>query len=140
MVSFLRYTAPQRIIALVLLPFVLVYIHGASVAWLIYEWEWEDILTHHFQTLNPYDASNKARGAAYIHQALEKHDAPVPDAPQPPLEIQELRAVLHELSAHLPEINFFQSRIIPRATGLPTRGFFAEVFRPPCDLCSLSVQ
>jgi hypothetical protein len=121
----------QRLVAALLLPFVLVATNGSGFAWAIYEWEWEDILTHHYQTLDPNNTSNKALGRTFVCKILDQNTGQDPTQPKPPVVLQELRAVLavqsfseHTLINALP-------RITPSSEGTPRLGFYADVFRPP---------
>ncbi len=126
-----RYPIVQRLITALLLPFVLVATNGSGFAWAIYEWEWEDILTHHYQTLDPNNANNKALGRTFVCKILDQNTGQDPAQPKPPVVLQELRAVLtfqafSENTAFTPSI-----RSTPRSEGSPLLGFHADVFHPP---------
>ena len=126
-----RHSAMQHLVTAVLLPFVLIAMNGIGFAWVIYEWEWEDILTHHYQTLDPNDVSNKALGRGYVCEILDKSTGQDPTLPKPPIVIQELRAVLttkpHTLQSH-----FSATLLLPPCKeGAPSLGFFDSIFRPP---------
>lgn len=127
----LRHSALQRIITALFLPFILVAMNGTGFAWLVYEWEWEDILTHHYQTLDPNDASNKAIGRIYICEILDRNTAQDPTLPKPPVVVQELRSVLTILPS-TPQARILRHTYFPPDTeGAPLLGFLRNVFRPP---------
>ena len=130
-VYLVRHTIPQRIITALLLPFVIVAMNGTGFAWLIYEWEWEDILTHHYQTLDPNDASNKAVGRAYICEILERNTAQDPTLPKPPVVVQELRSILTTLPTTLQARILTYTFFSTDTEGAPLLGFLRNVFRPP---------
>jgi hypothetical protein len=121
----------KQALTLLLLPFLLVYANGMATAWLIYECEWEDILTHHFQTLIPNNASNKELGRAYICQILDKNFGQDPTQPKPPITVPELRAVIALRSIHSPSRFFLQKLVIPTSEGMPLLGSPQEIFHPP---------
>ena len=127
----IRHRIAQRLITSLLLPFVLVAMNGTGFAWAIYEWEWEDILTHHYQMLDPNDANSKALGRGYVCEILNKNSGQSPTLPKSPVVIQELRAVL-TIRVHALQSHFTVSILIPPcAEGSPLLGFFDDVFRPP---------
>lgn len=127
----IRHSIVQRLITALLLPFVLVAMNGTGFAWAIYEWEWVDILTHHYQMLDPNDENNKAFGRGYMREILDKDTEQDSTLPKPPVVIQELQAILTTLSyshhAHL----LTRFLIPPCTEGAPILGFFADIFRPP---------
>lgn len=128
---FRRLRQSQQAIAMLLLPFLLVYANGMATAWLIYECEWEDILTHHFQTLTPDDASNKELGRAYVCQILDKNFGQDPTQPKPPVTVPELRAVL-ALQHSTPSPQFSPKKLImPPSEGSILLGCPQEIFHPP---------
>lgn len=126
-----RHSALQRLITSLFLPFVLIAMNGIGFAWVIYEWEWEDILTHHYQTLDPNDASNKALGRGYVCEILDKNSGQDSTLPKPPVIIQELRAVLTTRPSTLQ--SYFSTPILfpPCKEGALSPGFFDSIFRPP---------
>ena len=129
--KYFRYSIVRRLIVALLLPFVLVATNGSGFAWAIYEWEWEDILTHHYQALDPNNASNKALGRTFVCKILDQNTGQDPTQPKPPVVLQELRAVL-TFQAFSENTAFIASiRSTPRSEGAPLLGFHADVFHPP---------
>lgn len=128
---FVRHIIPQRIITALLLLFLLVAMNGTGFAWLIYEWEWEDILTHHYQTLNPNDASNKTIGRTYICEILERNTAQDPTLPKPPVVVQELRSILTTLPTTSQVQILTHTFFTTDTKNAPLLGFLRNVFRPP---------
>ncbi len=126
-----RYPIVQRLITALLLPFVLVATNGSGFAWAIYEWEWEDILTHHYQALDPNNASNKALGRTFVCKILDQNTGQDPTQPKPPVVLQELRAVLAVQSFSQHTALTVHTRITPRSAGSTLLGFHADVFHPP---------
>ncbi|MBL7990662.1 MAG: hypothetical protein JNN25_04420 [Candidatus Kapabacteria bacterium] len=126
-----RHSTLQRLCTAVLLPFVLIAMNGIGFAWVIYEWEWEDILTHHYQALDPNDICNKALGRGYVCEILDKSAGQDPTLPKPPVIIQELRAVL-TTRPHTRPSHFSAPILLPPCKeGTPSLGFFDSIFRPP---------
>ncbi len=127
----IRHSIAQRLIAALLLPFVLVAMNGTGFAWAIYEWEWEDIVTHHYQALDPNSTHSKELGRGYVCEILDKNSGQDSTLPKSPVVIQELRAVL-TIRPHALQSDFIVSISIPPcAEGSPLLGFFDDVFRPP---------
>ncbi len=117
----------MRFIGAFLLPFVLVYAHGAAVAWCIYLWEWEDIVTHYCQQYS----TDECDGKAYMNAVLDHTDTRYPALPHAPTNIQEMRSVaptwlkLHFFSSPHTFLSFTTIRQNPR------KGWLRGVFRPP---------
>ena len=130
MLTSLRHILAMRLVTALLLPFVLVYSHGAAVAWGIYLWEWEDIVTHYCQEYS----TSECDGKAFVNAMLDKKDGRYPSLPHAPQNIQEMRAVAaRALESRLttPKTDFLPSTVI---TSLPHRGFIRGVFHPPCSV------
>ncbi len=118
-----------HIVAILVLPFVVVYTHGVSVAWLIYLHEWEDIVTHYCQEFS----TEECDGKAFVNAVLDAQHDPQNSLPKPPVSIQEMRAILlfAAAQAHKTLVRFFHT---DHHTDSPLRGYLRGVFRPPCIL------
>lgn len=130
MLTAFRHIVAVRLTTALLLPFVLVYAHGAAVVWGIYLWEWEDIVTHYCQEFS----TSQCDGKAYVNAMLEKKDSRYPALPRAPQNIQEMRSVpvhLHKSRLTIPSIDLSPSSVI---TSPPHRGFVRGVFRPPSSV------
>jgi hypothetical protein len=132
MQNIFRHIALKRIITAFLLPFVLVYANGSAVAWCIYLWEWEDIVTHYCQAYS----TEECDGKAFVNAVLEKKDNRYPALPHAPQNIQELRSTAARfLHVHLIHYTTHQSSLFEEFSS-PHRGYLRDVFRPPCVLLS----
>lgn len=133
--SYFRRSLTQRIVTAFLLPLVLVALNGTGLAWCIYEWEWEDILTHHYQHFDPNNPVNKEIGRGYITRVLEnnKHgnDSTLP---KPAATTPDLRAV--QSSCALTPIPALSQEILPapHSQGTLLRGSDRDIFHPPHSL------
>ncbi len=135
MMIFFRHSLAQRIITAFLLPLVLVALNGTGVALCIYEFEWEDILTHHYQHFDPTNLSNKALGREFITRVLENnkhgndHTLPKPAATTPDLRAVPTVSALPLIPAIHHTITF-----TPRTQGFLLRGSLPDIFHPPLVL------
>lgn len=114
-------------VTIVLLPCLIVYIHGISVIWLIYQFEWEDIVTHHCQQYSLEECDGKQ----YINFILDAAPADAQRLPQPPATVDELRAMLQYNNAiTAPQV--FCSILLYSLPEATHRGFRVKIFHPPC--------
>jgi hypothetical protein len=112
-----------RSIAAITLGFFCVYVNGLAVVWLVYEFEREDIIANYFQYTDPegrdkvHPAANSIdAGRIYIAAVFERSTGHASDtylhtssaqessAPKPPATVQELLAIVHELT-HTTRLN-----------------------------------
>lgn len=130
MLAFFRHIAPKRCVTALLLPFVLVFTHGSTVAWVIYFWEWEDIVTHYCQEYSTAECDGKA----FVNAVLEHKDGRYPALPHAPQNIQEMRSVAARVLSVSFASPYFTYSLFPQNVLFPHRGFLRGVFRPPCSV------
>lgn len=122
-----QFRKSQQAIALLLMPFLLVYANGMAMVWLIYQWEWEDIVTHHCQQFS----TTECDGKAYVNAVLDARHGDDTSLPRPPSAIQELRALI-PTHVFIPHSRFAKRCFAVVPVQSPHPGFSLGVFRPPC--------
>ncbi|MCS6809496.1 MAG: hypothetical protein RML40_11885 [Bacteroidota bacterium] len=127
-----RQTLVQYATVAFLLPCVLIALNGTGIAWCIYEWEWEDILTHYYQSSDPTNPNNKHLGRTFITRILEnnKHGSD-PTLPKPAAITPDIRAIQVLLPTEPAPPMSHCRYILFRSKGSVSLGCTREVFHPP---------
>lgn len=105
----------------------MVYANGEAVAWCIYLWEWEDIVTHYCQSYS----TEECDGKEYVKAVLEKQDNRYPALPHAPFNVQKMRSTP---ARNIISVITLTPQIIPHFSAtvcMVHRGFVRGVFRPP---------